>query len=65
MKKNKLLYINKEQTSGFSHFRGATISFAGSAVSDVRLPETVKDMVNSENPEVSDLLRRLYLKITL
>jgi len=65
MKKYKLVYINKKQTSGFSCSRGATISFAGSAVSDGRLPETDQDMVNSGDPEVSALPNRSFPQIIL
>jgi hypothetical protein len=65
MKKSKLFDINKEQPSGFSQLWGATISFAGSAVSDGRSPGTDKDMVNLENPEVSGLPNRFSPEIAL
>jgi hypothetical protein len=65
MKKDKLIYINKEQTSGFSCSWGATISFAGSAVSVGRLPETDQDMVNSGDPEGSAPPNRSFPEIIL
>jgi len=65
MKKSKLIHLNKKLTSGFSCSWGATISFAGSAVSDGRLPETDQDMVNSGNPEVSAMTNRFFAKIRL
>jgi len=65
MKKDKLHSKNKEQTSGFSGSWGATISRAGSTVSDGRLPETDQDMVNSGDPEVSALPIKPFPKIVL